>query len=74
MNWLKYTGCWFNFTVNPYHWIWDVDFGGHSFGDLVSDPEEREWFWVHVLLGPFNMRLVIDDGRYTEDDYDSDFE
>lgn len=64
MNWLKYSGLWVNFVLNPFHWLFDFDFGGIYFGELVADADDTEWFWVHGLFGPVNFRIVIDDGKH----------
>lgn len=63
MAWLKYSGCWINFVLNPYHWMFDFDFGGIGLGELVADEEDTEYFWVHGLFGPFNFRIVLDNGK-----------
>jgi hypothetical protein len=57
MKWLQYSGIWFSFAVNPYHWRLDCAFEGPT--DL--DPAQHHAF---VTVGPLTVRIVIDDGSY----------
>lgn len=73
INWLKYSGFWANFVLNPYHWMFDLDFGGTGINALLAHTEEEdiEFFWCHLALGPINFRIVVDDGRSdTHGDFD----
>lgn len=66
MKWLKYSGFWLNFVLNPFHWLFEIDFGGTGLNALLWNEEEEdpiEFFWCHFLLGPINFRIVIDDGK-----------
>jgi len=65
MGWLKYSGVWINFVLNPYHWDFDFEFGGLGLPRLLQDDvhEDFEFFWLQMLFGPFNIRIVIDDGK-----------
>lgn len=73
MGWLKYSGLWVNLVLNPFHWIFDLSFGGIGLGPLLWDTEEEEieFFWFHFCMGPINFRVVIDDGKHIQD---SDFD
>lgn len=57
MNWLKYSGIWVGFAVNPYHW---------KFGwDKTSDHlEPRSVFENCVYAGPIWIRVIIDNGNW----------
>jgi hypothetical protein len=57
MNWLKYSGIWFSFALNPFHWRLDSGFDGPT--DM--DPAQYHAF---IIVGPLTIRIVIDDGSY----------
>ena len=57
MNWLKYSGVWITFALNPYHWR--VDFDMHGPDDM--DPARHV---ICATVGPLTVRIVIDDGSY----------
>lgn len=72
MGWLNYSGLWINLVFNPLHWIFELEFGGLGLRPWMNDEEDTEWFWCHMLFGPINFRIVIDNGKYANDDSDLD--
>ena len=54
-NFLKYSGLWFGFVVNPYHWQFVNKREG--VGELAPSVLGR-----FISVGPLWVRLVIDDG------------
>jgi hypothetical protein len=58
MNWLRYSGIWITFILNPLHWrigtvndtIWDY-----------STPNRKEMAFQLLFL---TIRIVIDDGSW----------
>ena len=58
IKWLKYSGVWFTFAVNPYHWR--LNFEAHT-NPSDLDPAMR---LIIVTVGPLTIRIVIDDGSY----------
>ena len=55
LNYCKYSGIWFGFVVNPFHW----QFGFRE--DYFSD---KYVFENCLHLGPVWLRVIIDDGRW----------
>jgi hypothetical protein len=58
-NLVKYSGIWFGFVVNPYHWR--LRFKTGSDGLLDDEPNI---FGLHVYVGPVWMKVLIDDGNW----------
>lgn len=54
MKWLKYSGVWFGFVVNPYHWRFEWD------AKPITPDVQLE---TALYLGPVWIRVVIDDGE-----------
>jgi hypothetical protein len=55
MDFLRYSGIWFGFVVNPYHWRIKIE----------SPTDEFDHSALHgiaIYLGPFWFRFIIDDG------------
>lgn len=55
MDFLKYSGIWFGFVVNPYHWRIKIE----------SPTDELDHSALHgiaIYLGPLWFRAIIDDG------------
>lgn len=56
-NYLKYSGMWIGFVLNPYHWEFKIqrmkpdEFNPKNHGFMIS-------------VGPFWVRGVIDDGTW----------
>jgi hypothetical protein len=57
LNYLKYSGVWIGFVLNPYHWEVDMDLGGPT----DTDPS---MYFIYLTFGPVWCRIVIDDGRW----------
>ena len=57
-NFLKYSGFYMGFALNPYHWRFRFRTGPEG---LLEDDV---LFEVALYLGPIWFRLVIDDGRW----------
>lgn len=58
MNWLKYSGIWIGIVLNPFHWRlkWERTRDGDSCLTHV--------FENCLYIGPFWLRVIIDDGRW----------
>ena len=56
MKWLKYSGLWGGFILNPYHWSGDI---------LKLHINDNDYaFYCAINLGPVWVKLIIDDGRW----------
>ena len=57
-NFLKYSGVWGGVVLNPYHWQLKFKSGSESIldDDII--------FGFSIYLGPFWVRLIIDDGGW----------
>jgi hypothetical protein len=56
-NYLKYSGIWFGFVVNPYHWNFKFEQKSDQlFDDYV--------FFLNVYCGPAWIRIIIDNGKW----------
>ena len=57
MKWLKYSGLWVTFALNPMHWR--ISFEVHNSSEM--DPAMT---MIIGTVGPLTIRIVIDDGSY----------
>lgn len=57
-NFLKHSGLWAGFVLNPYHWQFKIKTG--SEGLLEDEP----LYGLAIYLGPIWVRGVIDDGAW----------
>ena len=57
-NWIRFSGIWVGFVVNPFHWRFRYDTKGNS--DGWADPV----FENCLHFGPIWIRVIIDDGRW----------
>lgn len=57
-NWVKYSGVWIGFVLNPYHWEPDVKFY------TKTDNEMYGLCFLEINLGLIWIRIIIDDGRW----------
>ena len=56
MNWLKYSGIWVGFVLNPFHW---------RFGFVSDSDAWNDYVFENCLhFGPVWIRVIIDDGRW----------
>ena len=62
LNWLKYSGVWIGFVLNPYQWEPDIKFTGRNEYDEGSNAWGLMFFELN--LGLIWIRIVIDDGRW----------
>lgn len=57
LNYLKYSGVWISFALNPYHWrLW--------FKFDKPDDMDPAMYVVNISMGPISMRAVLDDGSW----------
>lgn len=56
-NYLKYSGLWMGFVLNPYHW----NFSFHLHSDSIVDDYV---FFMQCYVGPVWIRIIIDDGKW----------
>jgi hypothetical protein len=56
-NYLKYSGLWAGFVLNPYHWNFKLEF---------NPPHEIDTYIFHfeLYLGLVWLRVVVDDGSW----------
>ena len=56
-NYLKHSGLWAGFVLNPYHWNFKLE---------VDPPQLIDTYLFHfeLYLGLFWIRMVIDDGNW----------
>lgn len=52
MNWLKYSGIWVGFVLNPYHW------------KFSWDKTDAPCFDNCVYVGPVWIRVIVDNGQW----------
>jgi hypothetical protein len=57
LNYLKYSGVWAGFVVNPYHW----EFRFVAITPTEMDPDQRGFF---ISAGPFWVRGILDNGSW----------
>jgi hypothetical protein len=55
-NYLKHSGLWMGFVLNPYHWNFKIEYVDELTDDYV--------FFLNVYFGPFWIRIIIDDGNW----------
>ena len=56
-DYLKYSGVWIGIVLNPFHWRFKVVKGSEGiFDDSIYE--------ISVYVGPFWIRVVIDDGSW----------
>jgi len=55
-NYLKYSGVWVSFAVNPYHWRVAFD---------IQKPNEMDpaLYGVSFTFGPISVKAVLDHGK-----------
>jgi len=56
-NYLKYSGVWISFAINPYHWRLSFEF-------MHPDDLNPNMRGVFVSLLFISIRMVIDDGSW----------
>lgn len=57
MNWLKYSGVFMTFALNPYHWRLGCEWGQ----DEIMGPKSH---YFRLMLLPIGINIVIDDGQW----------
>jgi hypothetical protein len=57
LNYLKYSGVWISFALNPYHWRLCSGF-------QKPDDMDPALYSVVVICGPITIRVVLDDGSW----------
>jgi hypothetical protein len=57
VNYLKFSGVWVSFALNPYHWR-------ISFGLKKPDDLDPAMHVLHSSIGPISIRIVVDDGSW----------
>jgi len=56
-NYLKYSGIWVGFAINPFHWKLDFEW-------LHPDDLNPNMYGSYISFGPVWVRIVIDDGSW----------
>lgn len=54
MNWLKYSGVFLTFAVNPFHWRLGFEYG----------KDELNAWSLKLNLLPLGVHIVVDDGSW----------
>jgi len=57
LNYLKFSGVWINFAVNPYHWRLAYNF------DRPNDTDPA-MYQFSITIGPLSVRAIVDDGSW----------
>ena len=57
-NYLKYSGFWAGFVLNPYQWQFKIRTGSESILD------DDVIFGLSIYCGPVWIRVVVDDGAW----------
>jgi hypothetical protein len=55
-NYLKYSGLWMGFVLNPYHWNLKLEYKDELADNYV--------FFLDAHFGPIWIRIIIDDGSW----------
>ena len=55
-DWIRYSGIWFGFVVNPFHWQFGWKKGFSVWEDYLFDNS--------IHLGPVWIRVIIDNGDW----------
>ncbi len=61
-NYLRYSGVWVGFVLNPYHWEFKYTTKVPTY--QKEWPDSDNWFDNKLSLGPVWIRVIIDDGKY----------
>jgi hypothetical protein len=56
-NYLKFSGMWMGFVLNPYHWEFKIQ-------RIKPDESNPKNYGFMISVGPFWVRGVIDDGTW----------
>ena len=57
LNYLKFSGVWISFAVNPYHWRLAYRF------DRPNDTDPA-MYQFSITIGPLSVRAIIDNGSW----------
>jgi hypothetical protein len=57
LNYLKYSGVWISFALNPYHWR-------ISFDNTTPDDMDPAMYTYTIIVGPLTIRVVLDNGSW----------
>jgi len=57
MNWLKHSGIWINFALNPFHWSF-------RFNTIVPDELSPFGWRIDIQFLFLNIRIVLDNGDW----------
>jgi hypothetical protein len=57
VNYIKYSGIWIGFVINPFHWEL-------SFETVQPDNLNPKAHGIFLRIGPFWIKGVIDDGSW----------
>jgi len=56
-NYIKYSGIWVNFAINPFHWRLVFEF-------MHPDELNPNMRGIYISLLPISFRVVVDDGSW----------
>lgn len=57
LDYLKFSGVWISFAINPYHWRLAYRF------DRPNDTDPA-LYQCNITLGPLSVRAILDDGSW----------
>ena len=57
-NYLKYSGLWAGFVLNPYHWNFKLEFKPYNMDEISYI------FFFELYIGPVWLRAIVDDGSW----------
>lgn len=57
IKYLKYSGIWINFAINPFHWRFESNL-------IRGDELNPNIILFYITFGPINVKLIIDDGSW----------
>lgn len=57
MNWIRYSGLWITFILNPFHW----KFYFNTSTDILAGPNQQQY---QLQLAFVSIRLVVDNGDW----------
>jgi hypothetical protein len=57
LNYLKFSGVWISFAINPYHWRLACKF------ETPNDTDPA-MYQLSINIGPLSVRAIVDDGTW----------
>ena len=56
-NWIRYSGIWITFILNPFHWTF-------RFENIFEDELNPKMNYVNLQFFFLNIKIILDDGSW----------